>query len=199
MRLLGGSETVEGKRALSVQVIFTPTQCVWFLNFQSFAIVAKTSISAMAVYVHWVCGFEAAKDDVPQMTPLQGLGKPWMHVVLWFRASAKRSPKASSADVFYLGVDSTVLGRGLWVRQDPGEQKHGVGNIPTTVAPASSWTMEGANITDISSTQNQLVRFFTSFHFMKTTEIQCKMGFKLKHIEIRKFSFLNSGQTMFHT
>ena len=109
-------------------------------------IVAKTSISAMDVHVYRVCGFEAAKHYVLQMALQSRFRKTSYACSSVIQSLSQHEPLQTSSTLVWMAVFLAVL----WVRQDPWAQEHGVGNIPTVVVTASSsWTREGANITDL--------------------------------------------------
>lgn len=61
---------MEGKSIVSaINFNLEHSVCV-FKNSNLCPIVAKTSVSAMDVYVYKICGFEAAKVYILQMTPI---------------------------------------------------------------------------------------------------------------------------------
>lgn len=136
------------------------------------------------MHVYKVCGSEAAQDYMLQMALQSRFRKTLDACSSMIQSLNQHEPLQMSPALGWVTVFLAVL----WVRQGSCVHKCAVGNSPTVVVRAlSSWTREGANITFLSSTENQVVRFITSFY--ENLEIQCKMGFKL--LEIRKYNILN--------
>lgn len=94
MRLLGGVRLWRERDSIVNTGNFNPEHSVFVLKmFYLYPIVTKASSSAMDVDAYWVYGFQAATDYVLQMTPLGGVGNPWLHAALRVRAPASRSPQ----------------------------------------------------------------------------------------------------------
>lgn len=130
-------------------------------------IIAKTSISAMDVHVYRICGSEAAKDYVLQMALQSRFRKTLYACSSVIQSLSQHEPLQMSSTLVWTAVFLAVL----WVRQEPLGTRAWSGKYPNCSSDSLVLLDKGRSKHHrfISSTQNQLVRFSTSFHFMKTT------------------------------